>query len=106
MQKTAYKMRISDWSSDVCSSDLYGLREGERHHAGLLPFRQLAGALAIAGIALSAIGFVAMAAAMAGTSLLQVEPGTLTMLFAQTAVGTAFLEIGRASCGERGCQYV
>src|SRR3546814_9292501 len=22
-QKTAYKMRISDWSSDVCSSDLY-----------------------------------------------------------------------------------
>src|SRR3546814_2953176 len=62
---------------------LYGLREGERHHAGLLPFRQLAGALAIAGIALSAIGFVAMAAAMAGTSLLQVEPGTLTMLFAQ-----------------------
>src|SRR3546814_18396822 len=23
MQKTAYEMRISDWSSDVCSSDLY-----------------------------------------------------------------------------------
>src|SRR3546814_2872239 len=22
-QKTAYEMRISDWSSDVCSSDLY-----------------------------------------------------------------------------------
>src|SRR3546814_9616707 len=22
MEKTAYKMRISDWSSDVCSSDL------------------------------------------------------------------------------------
>src|SRR3546814_9439227 len=22
-QKTAYDMRISDWSSDVCSSDLY-----------------------------------------------------------------------------------
>src|SRR3546814_1130995 len=22
-QKTAYKMRISDWSSDVCSSDLW-----------------------------------------------------------------------------------
>src|SRR3546814_705217 len=27
-QKTAYEMRISDWSSDVCSSDL--------HHAGVL----------------------------------------------------------------------
>src|SRR3546814_10688036 len=27
-QKTAYEMRISDWSSDVCSSDLEG---GEQH---------------------------------------------------------------------------
>src|SRR3546814_8187941 len=24
-QKTAYEMRISDWSSDVCSSDLLGM---------------------------------------------------------------------------------
>src|SRR3546814_2254232 len=24
-QKTAYEMRISDWSSDVCSADLHGL---------------------------------------------------------------------------------
>src|SRR3546814_4510373 len=23
-QKTAYELRISDWSSDVCSSDLFG----------------------------------------------------------------------------------
>src|SRR3546814_16369954 len=35
-QKTAYDMRISDWSSDVCSSDLYGQRlencsQGGRH---------------------------------------------------------------------------
>src|SRR3546814_7855253 len=29
-QKTAYEMRISDWSSDVCSSDLAGWRRGER----------------------------------------------------------------------------
>src|SRR3546814_5411340 len=27
-QKTAYEMRISDWSSDVCSSDLH--RSGEQ----------------------------------------------------------------------------
>src|SRR3546814_6832714 len=27
-QKTAYEMRISDWSSDVCSSDLLRLRAG------------------------------------------------------------------------------
>src|SRR3546814_9550131 len=25
MQKTAYELRISDWSSDVCSSDLAGV---------------------------------------------------------------------------------
>src|SRR3546814_8704759 len=29
-QKTAYEMRISDWSSDVCSSDLDRLRHAER----------------------------------------------------------------------------
>src|SRR3546814_12652555 len=27
-QKTAYEMRISDWSSDVCSSDLYKRKVG------------------------------------------------------------------------------
>src|SRR3546814_870296 len=32
-QKTAYEMRISDWSSDVCSSDLGGLgRHFRRRH--------------------------------------------------------------------------
>src|SRR3546814_3895913 len=37
-QKTAYEMRISDWSSDVCSSDLlYGFRHQGRRgdHADL-----------------------------------------------------------------------
>src|SRR3546814_3781846 len=29
-QKTAYEMRISDWSSDVCSSDLMGEHEGPK----------------------------------------------------------------------------
>src|SRR3546814_5188960 len=29
-QKTAYEMRISDWSSDVCSSDLHSLRDFRR----------------------------------------------------------------------------
>src|SRR3546814_3165628 len=33
-QKTAYEMRISDWSSDVCSSDLLVLNpRGERYSA-------------------------------------------------------------------------
>src|SRR3546814_8121653 len=44
-QKTAYEMRISDWSSDVCSSDLFETSEvrfvlgasGEVVQAGMLP---------------------------------------------------------------------
>src|SRR3546814_2291807 len=35
-QKTAYEMRISDWSSDVCSSDLI---EQSGSHAGQLKCR-------------------------------------------------------------------
>src|SRR3546814_2734661 len=40
-QKTAYEMRISDWSSDVCSSDLIlGVRAGRhRVHAGRMRAR-------------------------------------------------------------------
>src|SRR3546814_7743661 len=30
MQKTAYEMRISDWSSDVCSSDLHAPIDQDR----------------------------------------------------------------------------
>src|SRR3546814_2741987 len=35
-QKTAYEMRISDWSSDVCSSDLPGVEPTEMSQ-GLYP---------------------------------------------------------------------
>src|SRR3546814_8980732 len=37
-QKTAYEMRISDWSSDVCSSDLFmtGLRDDEARWCAML----------------------------------------------------------------------
>src|SRR3546814_9951035 len=34
-QKTAYEMRISDWSSDVCSSDLDKVGGGRRRGAAL-----------------------------------------------------------------------
>src|SRR3546814_1538836 len=44
-QKTAYEMRISDWSSDVCSSDLDGLRVTElgqgRRGQSSIPGRRL-----------------------------------------------------------------
>src|SRR3546814_5127211 len=79
-QKTAYEMRISDWSSDVCSSDLLDHPEqGFRllaldRRAGLRPPHQL-GRFRIA-----------------------------ELLFQHLAhLGE---EIGRASCRERVCQYV
>src|SRR3546814_7912464 len=65
-QKTAYEMRISDWSSDVCSSDLAGIRPdyrrlGSGRAAGLVqftPHRRLAGGWADASGGLSADGVV------------------------------------------------
>src|SRR3546814_9759910 len=44
-QKTAYEMRISDWSSDVCSSDLFYSVSISGYHiaeAGANPLTQLA----------------------------------------------------------------
>src|SRR3546814_3308488 len=40
-QKTAYEMRISDWSSDVCSSDLLGFDAvpGQHRLGGLADLR-------------------------------------------------------------------
>src|SRR3546814_5237351 len=35
-QKTAYEMRISDWSSDVCSSDLFAEGLGHPELYGLM----------------------------------------------------------------------
>src|SRR3546814_3463756 len=40
-QKTAYEMRISDWSSDVCSSDLLGCVESD--HLSERQFHQYRG---------------------------------------------------------------
>src|SRR3546814_5008767 len=46
-QKTAYEMRISDWSSDVCSSDLTVIAYGALYGAcPLLHAYNAAGALA------------------------------------------------------------
>src|SRR3546814_7241874 len=85
-QKTAYEMRISDWSSDVCSSDLQAVpqpdfasldsapakREGCSIHAALSPTRPVI-------------------PAKRAPSNSDCHPGQ---------------EIGRASCRESVCQYV
>src|SRR3546814_3887629 len=57
-QKTAYEMRISDWSSDVCSSDLSRRHQlsGNDHHAKGPPADRPSGlqrAGAIAGLSCS-----------------------------------------------------
>src|SRR3546814_9762179 len=39
-QKTAYEMRISDWSSDVCSSDLVYSQESVFNQGGIAEGRQ------------------------------------------------------------------
>src|SRR3546814_2353455 len=49
-QKTAYEMRISDWSSDVCSSDLHAVPQ----QRGGVPFHQPTAARARASAAASA----------------------------------------------------
>src|SRR3546814_4119902 len=73
-QKTAYEMRISDWSSDVCSSDLIDLRRQQQGrdplygHSGAhlsgLPMRR--GAL-LAGLAVLVAAW-AVAAARLGVT--------------------------------------
>src|SRR3546814_5756438 len=42
-QKTAYEMRISDWSSDVCSSDLLAERQAQRQERVEVVDRQAEG---------------------------------------------------------------
>src|SRR3546814_5501093 len=78
-QKTAYEMRISDWSSDVCSSDLEpGRRDGHPRR------RQRAGD----------DGDMADAGALFQHHALQLAPVVIQQ------------QIGRASCRESVCQYV
>src|SRR3546814_1580962 len=44
-QKTAYEMRISDWSSDVCSSDLHVRHRGVTPVPNPLPTKTVSGEL-------------------------------------------------------------
>src|SRR3546814_2266636 len=53
-QKTAYEMRISDWSSDVCSSAAtgsIGMTVATHHRTRVFTAATLLGALALAGCA-------------------------------------------------------
>src|SRR3546814_4409878 len=54
-QKTAYEMRISDWSSDVCSSDLVAVGGGLIYAAQADPATLAVAGSAGAGAALAAV---------------------------------------------------
>src|SRR3546814_5672024 len=92
-QKTAYEMRISDWSSDVCSSDLddhaelHLLPSARRREKGSLRSRRQ-----------GRIGQLSINA----TSAYQ---GVESMA-ASGARNHDYHQIGRASCRERVSQYV
>src|SRR3546814_2310091 len=96
-QKTAYEMRISDWSSDVCSSDLV--------------WQRLRGWRALAQVNNTAVGLWYIGAAL----LFMVLAGILALIMrAQLAVPGNNLvdhdlynqQTGSASCRERVCQSV
>src|SRR3546814_3013551 len=91
-QKTAYEMRISDWSSDVCSSDL------EKPHV-YVP----AGEAPPAELVTEDIEVGDGAEATSGS---QVEVHYVGVSWRTRKQFDASWEIGRASCRERVCQYV
>src|SRR3546814_20470460 len=91
-QKTAYEVRISDWSSDVCSSDRERRRRLGAARAGL------AGAPCGAAVLLQPGG----AQPTDAVAVDQLLPG-LQLLERQVP---PLATIGRASCRERVCQYV
>src|SRR3546814_5965754 len=88
-QKTAYEMRISDWSSDVCSSDLAN---------GTID-RDPATGEPVGGLQEAAMDLVKHM--IPPPSATEVQNSILYV-----ADHFNSLEIGRASCRERVCQYV
>src|SRR3546814_9122459 len=93
-QKTAYEMRISDWSSDVCSSDLLAFNDVEEAVA------ETFGEILEREATPNRIRHAERDAHGVDDRLWQllVKAGGLDVSLPR--------EIGRASCRERVCQYV
>src|SRR3546814_12037140 len=101
-------MRISDWSSDVCSSDLGGPDHGIISGASSLYFERLCLG-AVATVASGPLPF----RPCPPTVFLYFRYGmedhcpSLGIFIPQRQEGHGLLDqIGRASCRERVCQYV
>src|SRR3546814_17332817 len=108
-QKTAYELRISDWSSDVCSSDLAVVADRDRREPAQLARRQRAvgdGDPQHVGVQLQvhAVGQAQRLELVFGQ--LAVDPAGDLRAELRDALGHEGAESGRASCRERGCQYV
>src|SRR3546814_18502836 len=103
-QKTAYEMRISDWSSDVCSSDL-GLHESDRRLAAMseIPQNGSPGILLAHHLKkLKLPTFLREHEKLARHCAAENLDHTRFLL----RLAELALKIGRASCRERVCQYV
>src|SRR3546814_4227603 len=102
-QKTAYEMRISDWSSDVCSSDLDLLAFQAELECQLATLEWLGANQWIDGgledfLRGIVSDFLDVHATFGGSH----EHDTA----ARTVNNSAQVQIGRGPCRERGCQYV
>src|SRR3546814_5588959 len=100
-------MRISDWSSDVCSSDLLDWHIIWEYRSDLLQGFVLTLQLSLVAIAgASLLGTLVGCLRASGGFLAR----RLTALYVELLrnipiVVKLFLEIGRASCRDRVCQY-
>src|SRR3546814_18637257 len=109
-QKTAYEMRISDWSSDVCSSDLKRWVTFERVMRP--PLRLGNRMLSPAGSPMwrrqdlmsAAVGRQSGTCCAAIMMRLRVNQDENDLASLWRSEGVA-RKIERASCRERGCQY-
>src|SRR3546814_6136468 len=100
-QKTAYEMRISDWSSDVCSSDLADSALSEKIRLKAFPDSTLKGpANLLITPNLDTGNITYNMLKMTGSHGVAMGPVLLG------AARPVHVQIGRASCRERVCQYV
>src|SRR3546814_3993097 len=98
-------MRISDWSSDVCSSDL---KVADEHWTALpMPPQDDPERRVLFPPSTAATLNLAATAAQCARIWRGIDPAfSARCLDAAKRAFTAAEEIGRASCSERGCQYV
>src|SRR3546814_5339457 len=99
-QKTAYEMRISDWSSDVCSSDLAPNAVYELEHFGMPFDRNPDGTIYQRPFGGHTANFGEKPVQRACAAADRTGHALLHTLYQRN------VEIGRASCRERVCQFV